>query len=80
MIHVGGVGSIYGQWDGASVYYWGESTVGKDIENTTKISAARTTSKLQSGHGHPILKQPKRSTSKTSSNLQEILCSFIGAT
>ena len=42
-----GVGSIYGQWDGASVYYWGGSTVGKDIENTTKMSAAKTISKLQ---------------------------------
>lgn len=62
MIHVGGVGSIYGQWDGASVYYWGGATVGKDIENTTQISATRTTSKLQNSDGLPILKHTKKET------------------
>ena len=57
-----GVGSIYGQWDGASVYYWGGATVGKDIENTTQISATRTTSKLQNSDGLPILKHTKKET------------------
>ena len=54
-----GVGSIYGQWDGASVYYWGGSTVGKDIENTTKMSAAKTISKLQNQRRDPNFETPK---------------------
>ena len=56
MIHVCGGGQYLWSMGRGKRILLGGSTVGKDIENTTKMSAARITSELQISDRFPVLK------------------------
>lgn len=56
MIHVGGGGQYLWSMGRGKRILLGGSTVGKDIENTTKMSAARTILKLKISDGLLVLK------------------------